>query len=76
MVGDLKPMDEKRIEELESKIAFQEHSLNQLQELVAVHQKQLYDLEEFCKLLLKKVNAMPATQGAADGATSEKPPHY
>lgn len=69
-------MDEKRIIELELKVAFQEHTVHQLQELVAVHQKQLYDLEELCRLLLQKLNAQPSTTGGGDSTNNEKPPHY
>ncbi len=69
-------MDEKRIIELESKVAFQEHTVHQLQELVAVHQKQLYDLEELCKLLLQKLNTQPSATGGSDNSGSERPPHY
>lgn len=67
-------MSEERFIDLESRIAFQEHGLQELNDLVATQQKQLYDLEEFCKLLLKKVNAAPATPGSGDD--TEKPPHY
>jgi SlyX protein len=67
-------MKEDVLIDLESRIAFQEHNLQQLNDLVATQQKQLYDLEEFCKLLLNKVNAMPAP--ASSNVGEEKPPHY
>ncbi|MDY0189585.1 MAG: SlyX family protein [Desulfuromonas sp.] len=69
-------MDEKRIIELESKVAFQEHSLHQMQELVAVQQKQLYDLEELCRLLLQKINSQPSATGGGEVNNNERPPHY
>lgn len=69
-------MSEERFIDLESRIAFQEHSLQELNDLVATQQKQLYDLEQFCQLLLKKVNDMPGAVSGSSSATEEKPPHY
>ena len=69
-------MSQERFVELESRLSFQEHSIEELQDLVAVQQKQLYDLEEFCKLLLKKINAMPSSGTGTTSAAEEKPPHY
>ena len=67
-------MKDETLIDLESRIAFQEHNLQQINDLVATQQKQLYDLEEFCKLLLNKINAMPAPTNSNVG--EEKPPHY
>lgn len=69
-------MSQERFIELESRLSFQEHSIEELNDLVAVQQKQLYDLEEFCKLLLKKINAQPSAGTGATSAAEEKPPHY
>lgn len=69
-------MSQERFIELESRLSFQEHSIEELNELVAVQQKQLYDLEEFCKLLLKKITAMPSAGSGSSSAAEEKPPHY
>lgn len=69
-------MSQERFIELETRISFQEHNIAELNDLVAVQQKQLYDLEEFCKLLLKKINAMPSAGAGAASAVEEKPPHY
>ncbi len=62
--------------DLESRLAFQEHSLQELHDLVAVQQKQLYDLEEMCKLLLKKINSTATNTNATGNDSSERPPHY
>lgn len=69
-------MSEERFIDFESRIAFQEHRLQELTELVAVQQKQLYDLEQFSQLLLKKVTSTSGLSAPAAVGADEKPPHY
>lgn len=70
-------MSEQRMIELESRIAFQEHSISELQELVATQQKQLYDMEEALKVMARRISQI-STGSSSESATGddEKPPHY
>lgn len=70
-------MSEQRIIELESRIAFQEHSIGELQELVATQQKQLYDMEEALKVMARRISQI-STGSSSESAVGddEKPPHY
>ncbi|MCD6527941.1 MAG: SlyX family protein [Desulfuromonas sp.] len=71
-------MSEQHLIELESRIAFHEHSIQQLQDLVATQQKQLYDLEEAIKAMARRIS-QAATGNETSGmgnADQERPPHY
>ncbi len=66
-----------RINDLESRIAFQEHTIQELQDLVATHQKQLYDMEEAIKVMARRISQMStASSGTETGSEEERPPHY
>ena len=67
---------EDRINDLESRIAFQEHTIQELQDLVATHQKQLYDMEEALKVMARRVSQMSAASSGAGSSDDERPPHY
>ncbi|MDX8390064.1 MAG: SlyX family protein [Mariprofundaceae bacterium] len=63
---------EERMTELETKVAFQEYMLQQLNEVVIQQQDQLEDL------VLQIKGLQQHAETIADGAThgNEKPPHY
>ena len=66
-----------RINDLESRIAFQEHTIQELQDLVATHQKQLYDMEEAMKVMARRISQMStASSGTGNSSEEERPPHY
>jgi uncharacterized coiled-coil protein SlyX len=69
-------MSEKRIEELESKLAFLEATVSTLNEQVYQQQRSLDELRTWCQTLAGRVKAM---RDGGDGAASEQheiPPHY
>lgn len=66
-------MDE-RLVELETRLAYQEATLQVLNEVVTRQQKQIDQLDALCRQLLERV---ATAGGAARGtAVDEIPPHY
>lgn len=68
-------MSEKRLIDIESKLAHQEHLLSCLDDALTRQQAQLTRLEELCRLLLERVRSL-SEQPAAGAAGDERPPHY
>lgn len=65
---------EERLVELETRLAYQEATLQVLNEVVTRQQKQIDQLDSLCRQLLDRV---AAAGGAARGtAVDEIPPHY
>ena len=67
-------MDEKRLVELEIKLAYQEDLLQSLNMIVCDQQKQISRLEETCKLLNERIKNRVEPQSINQGV--EIPPHY
>ncbi|WP_020209364.1 SlyX family protein [Gilvimarinus chinensis] len=67
----------REIEDLQSRLAFQEDTLNELSEIVARQDRQIDALTEALTRLVKKLDDMAyeAEQGSTAPAT-EVPPHY
>ena len=64
---------EKRLVDLEARIAHQDQAINDLSNEIYQQQRQIEQLETTCKILLEH-SQQPAT---ADGIQNdEKPPHY
>ena len=68
-------MNENRLVDIETKLAYQEHTINQLNEVVCRQQQQIDQLEVICKHLLERLKDLSGSAGASD-MTDEKPPHY
>lgn len=67
--------EDARLIEVESRIAFQEATLRDLNDMIARQQKQIDRLEQTCRLLIER--ATRAEQGGTRGpAEDEVPPHY
>lgn len=66
---------EDRISELESRVAFQEEMIDQLNDVVANQDKLLMGLSEAVKALNQKVNQGRLDEGQAEHDESP-PPHY
>jgi len=64
-----------RIAELESQIAFQDNTIQELNDIVTRQQKQLEDLSAAVKLLLNQVKQLNDVVGAPEGE-EPPPPHY
>ncbi|MFB6434494.1 MAG: SlyX family protein [Candidatus Malihini olakiniferum] len=66
---------EQRIEILESKIEFQELTIDQLNQTVVQHELEMAKIREHLRLLLEKLKAAP-TSLVASQSEEEIPPHY
>ncbi len=70
-------MSEKRIVELETKQAYQEDLIQDLNKIIFEQQKRLEKLEEACKYLLEQTKELAEITSSDGSATvDEKPPHY
>ena len=68
-------MSEERIVELESKLAYQDQMLEELNDVLTDQQARLMQLEELCRSLAERVRALgEASPGGEPDA--ERPPHY
>ncbi|MCF7971892.1 MAG: SlyX family protein [Methylococcaceae bacterium] len=72
-------MDEERLISIEIKIAYQEDTITQLNDIVCEQQNQIDALERLTQQLLGRVRDLSDTAGQSGGALSaadERPPHY
>ena len=66
-----------RIVELESRLAFQEHSLNELNEVVTAQQEQIDALRAALQLLESRLSLLAAQAGEPSAKPEDEiPPHY
>ncbi len=68
-------MIEKRLENIETKISYQEDQIDELNKTVYQQQQKLDQLEEICRALARHVQALAET-GNDGKSANEKPPHY
>lgn len=68
-------MLEERLINIETKIAFQEDLIEELNKVVYQQQKKLGQLESICKSLARHIGSM-AEAGNDSKPASERPPHY
>ena len=66
-------MSDDQLVNIETKLAHQEHLLEELNEVMTSQQTQISRLENICKSLIDRMRDMPES-GAS--AVDEKPPHY
>lgn len=64
---------EDRVTELEIKIAYQDDTIQQLNEVIIRQQKEIDQLKQFCRQLDDRLNGMNASAGRPE---DEVPPHY
>jgi len=69
-------MSEDRLVEIETKIAFQEHTIKELNDALYEQQQEIERLGDTCNLLVKRMKELSETTMGIDAPANEKPPHY
>lgn len=70
-------MDEERLIDLETRLAFQEDALQALSDALAAQQQQIDQLMQTCRWLAERSRPAGEGEGAAAASQSvEPPPHY
>ena len=68
-----------RLEEIESRFAYQEQMLDELNDIIVRQQGQIDQLEALSRHLLEKLRELDANEdssGDGNDLLQEKPPHY
>ena len=68
-------MDNQKLIDIETKLAYQEDLIQELNKTVHSQQLKLDQLEEAMRLLTIRYNSL-AEQGGSEYPVDEKPPHY
>lgn len=68
-------MNEPRLIDIESKLAFQEDQLDELNKTAYRQQQEIERLQAICEALARQVRAL-AEAGNERGTGNERPPHY
>ncbi len=68
-------MTEERLENIETKISFQEDQIEELNKTVYQQQQKLERLEAICASLARQVRSLEET-GSEGKSANERPPHY
>ncbi len=68
-------MTDKRITELETRLAYQEHTLQELNDVIYKQQQQIDKVEIMCQHLMDRIQTLSDTDGGGQPA-NERPPHY
>lgn len=69
-------MSEYRFVDIETKIAFQEKILKDLNDVIYEQQREIDRLNSICDLLVKRVKDLSDFIPGSDAPANEKPPHY
>jgi SlyX protein len=64
-----------RLEDIESRVAFVDQAVAELQETVDLQQRQILELEQRCQTLALRLADALEDRADGDGA-DERPPHY
>jgi SlyX protein len=68
-------MSEERFIDLETRLAYQDQLLSELNDVVTAQQAKIMQLEELCKALVQRVRS--AAEGIPENdPADERPPHY
>lgn len=68
-------MSEERLENIETKIAYQEDQIEELNKTVYQQQQKLDRLEAICESLARNIRSL-AEEGNEGKPANERPPHY
>ncbi|ACN17695.1 conserved hypothetical protein [Desulforapulum autotrophicum HRM2] len=69
-------MSEQRLVDIEIKIAFQEKSIKDLNDVIYEQQREIDRLRGICDLLVSRVKDLSDFIPGSDAPANEKPPHY
>ncbi len=69
-------MSEERLVEIETKIAFQEQTIKDLNDVLYEQQQEIERLGSICDALAKRVKELSELTPGIDVQANEKPPHY
>lgn len=69
-------MDEERLIDIETKLAYQEKTIKDLNDVVCEQQKAIETLENGYQKLTRFFNEHVRMNSGIDGPADEKPPHY
>jgi len=69
-------MTEERLAEIEIKLAYQEKTIKDLNDVICDQQKKIEKLGSICEKLVKIVTENGLTARRVDAPANEKPPHY
>ena len=69
-------MSDNRLVDIETKLAYQEDTLQTLNDVVSRQQKQIDQLEMTCRLLLERLEEISKTGSPGEPIENEPPPHY
>ena len=69
-------MSEERLVEIETRIAFQERTIKDLNDVLCEQQQEIDRLGSICDALVKRVKEVSEFTPGIDAPANEKPPHY
>lgn len=69
-------MSEERLVKIETKIAFQEQTIKDLNDVLCKQQQEIERLGSICDALVKRVKELSEFTPGIDAPAKEKPPHY
>ena len=69
-------MSEERLIEIETKIAYQEKTIKDLNDALYEQQLELERLGDICRSLAKQIRELSGAALGFDAPANEKPPHY
>ncbi len=67
---------ENRLLNIETKLAFQEDSIDELNRILCKQQDQIDRLQETCKLLIDRIGELQNSKSSQEKPENERPPHY
>ena len=75
-VGGKMEISEERIVEIETKIAFQEKTIKELNDVLCEQQREIERLGSICDALVKRNKESSEFTPGIEAPANEKPPHY
>ncbi len=69
-------MDKDRLLEIETKLAFQEKTIKDLNDELYEQHQEINRLKSICDSLVKQIKAVSELALGSQGEADEKPPHY